>query len=171
MVRRAEENCKFHSRMEVAAFNTLSSFRYSKVTRDPNVKVRAAYNLSSLVSQRKLTIITSSLPETASSLGIAMTIVGAAAVLLRKRMKPSVQTEVLSKTCEDCRGSGICSECSGKGFVLKKMSEGSAEKARMNSTNMATRYTAGLPKKWSYCTKCSSARSCSTCSGSGRLSL
>ncbi|GLT55049.1 hypothetical protein SLA2020_282020 [Shorea laevis] len=74
------------------------------------------------------------------------------------------------KECGDCGGSGICSECNGEGFVLKKLSEESAEKARMAAKTMATRYTAGLPKKWSYCTKCSSARSCSTCGGSGKLS-
>jgi hypothetical protein len=36
---------------------------------------------------------------------------------------------------------------------------------------MATRYTAGLPKKWSYCTKCSSTRSCMICGGSGKTSI
>lgn len=45
--------------------------------------------------------------------------------------------------CEDCGGSGICSECNGEGFVLKKLSEESAEKARLTAKNMATRYTAG----------------------------
>lgn len=47
------------------------------------------------------------------------------------------------KTCEDCGGSGICSECNGEGFVLKKLSDESAERARMSAKNMATRYTAG----------------------------
>lgn len=47
------------------------------------------------------------------------------------------------KICEDCGGSGICSECNGEGFVLKKLSEESAERARMSARNMATRYTAG----------------------------
>ena len=47
------------------------------------------------------------------------------------------------KTCEDCGGSGICSECNGEGFVLKKLSEESAERARLSAKNMATRYTAG----------------------------
>nr|GFB01098.1 poly(ADP-ribose) glycohydrolase 1-like isoform X1 [Tanacetum cinerariifolium]GFB01144.1 poly(ADP-ribose) glycohydrolase 1-like isoform X1 [Tanacetum cinerariifolium] len=31
----------------------------------------------------------------------------------------------------------------GEGFVLKRLSDGSAEKARLNAKNMATRYTAG----------------------------
>lgn len=47
------------------------------------------------------------------------------------------------KVCEDCGGSGICSECKGEGFVLKKLSEDSAERARMAAKNAATRYTAG----------------------------
>lgn len=101
------------------------------------------------------------------------------------------------KDCEACGGSGICPECKGEGFILKKLSDESAERARLASKNAATRYTAGyihsfeflssfllhslsaslflnrvrLPKKWSYCTKCSSARSCSTCSGRGKIVL
>lgn len=51
--------------------------------------------------------------------------------------------QVPLKTCEECGGSGICSECKGEGFVLKRMTEESAEKARLASKNMATRYTAG----------------------------
>ena len=48
-----------------------------------------------------------------------------------------------TRTCDDCGGSGICPECKGEGFVLKRMTDGSAEKARLNAKNMATRYTAG----------------------------
>ncbi|WOH02102.1 hypothetical protein DCAR_0521490 [Daucus carota subsp. sativus] len=114
-------------------------------------------------------VISSGLVETASSIAVAATVVGAAATLLVKRTKASEATQVPLKTCEDCRGSGICSECKGEGFVLKRLSDGNAEKARLNAKNAATRYTAGLPKKWSYCTKCSSARSCSSCGGSGKL--
>jgi DnaJ-class molecular chaperone len=51
--------------------------------------------------------------------------------------------QIPSKVCEDCSGSGICSECKGEGFVLKKLSDESAEKARLTAKNMATRYTAG----------------------------
>lgn len=47
------------------------------------------------------------------------------------------------KTCEDCGGSGICPQCNGEGFVLKKLSDESAERARMMAKNAATRYTAG----------------------------
>ncbi|KAE8037788.1 hypothetical protein FH972_010350 [Carpinus fangiana] len=119
---------------------------------------------------RKTSLVSSALPETAASVAIAATIVGAAATLLVRRTKASEVTELRLKECGDCAGSGICSECNGEGFVLKKLSEESAEKARMASKTLATRYTAGLPKKWSYCSKCSSARSCSTCGGRGKLS-
>ncbi|KAK1398394.1 High affinity nitrate transporter 2.6-like [Heracleum sosnowskyi] len=114
-------------------------------------------------------VISAGLVETASSIAVAATVVGAAATLLVRRTKASEATEVPYKTCEDCSGSGICSECRGEGFVLKRLSDGNAEKARLNAKNAATRYTAGLPKKWSYCSKCSSARSCSSCGGSGKL--
>lgn len=114
-------------------------------------------------------VISAGLVETASSIAVAATVVGAAATLLVKRTKASEAIEVPFKTCEDCRGSGICSECKGEGFVLKRLSDGNAEKARLSAKNAATRYTAGLPKKWSYCSKCSSARSCSSCGGSGKL--
>ncbi|KAB1206101.1 hypothetical protein CJ030_MR7G011654 [Morella rubra] len=115
-------------------------------------------------------MVSSALPETAASVAIAATVVGAAATILARRTKASEATEIRLKVCEDCGGSGICSECNGEGFLLKKLSEEGAEKARLASKNMATRYTAGLPKKWSYCTKCSSARSCNTCGGRGKLS-
>lgn len=46
------------------------------------------------------------------------------------------------KTCEACGGSGICPDCKGEGFVVKRLSDESAERARMTAKNMATRYTA-----------------------------
>uniref|UniRef100_A0A1J3ET18 DUF7895 domain-containing protein n=1 Tax=Noccaea caerulescens TaxID=107243 RepID=A0A1J3ET18_NOCCA len=110
--------------------------------------------------------------ETAVSIAIAATVVGTAATLLARRSnKASEEAEASTKECEVCGGSGICSECKGEGFVLKKLSDENAEKARLTAKNMATRYTAGLPKKWSYCTKCSSTRSCITCGGSGKTSF
>lgn len=115
--------------------------------------------------------VSSALPETAASIAAAATIVGAVATLLVKRTKSSKESKALTKDCDDCGGSGICSECNGEGFMLKKLSGESAEKARMMAKNAATRYTAGLPKKWSYCTKCSSGRSCSSCGGTGKLIL
>ncbi|KAJ4910361.1 hypothetical protein Rs2_04982 [Raphanus sativus] len=112
------------------------------------------------------------LVETAVSVAIAATVVGTAATLLvRRSTKASEEAEAYMKECEVCGGSGICSECKGEGFVLKKLSDENAEKARLTAKNMATRYTAGLPKKWSYCTKCSSTRSCITCGGSGKISF
>ncbi|KAI8524106.1 hypothetical protein RHMOL_Rhmol13G0123800 [Rhododendron molle] len=120
--------------------------------------------------RKRIIIVSSTLLETAASVAVAATVVGAAATLLAKRSKASEETEVPLKLCEECGGSGICPECNGEGFVLKKLSEKSAERARLTAKNMATRYTAGLPKKWSYCTKCSSARNCSACGGSGKLS-
>ncbi|XP_058734979.1 uncharacterized protein LOC131606910 [Vicia villosa] len=123
--------------------------------------------------QRRSFTVSSSLPETAVSVAVAATFVGAAATLLVKRSKASepTQLKIELKDCEDCGGSGICSACKGEGFVLRKRSEAIAQKARDLSKNMATRFTDGLPKKWSYCTKCTSGRSCSTCGGSGKLNL
>ena len=46
------------------------------------------------------------------------------------------------RPCEDCGGSGLCSECKGEGFVLKKLSDENAERARLAAKNMATRFTA-----------------------------
>ncbi|KAJ6842683.1 uncharacterized protein M6B38_298060 [Iris pallida] len=113
------------------------------------------------------------LPETAASMLLTAVAVGTAATLLVKRTKAASdtsETENSMRECEDCAGSGICAECKGEGFVLKKLSEESADRARLLAKNMATRYTAALPKKWSYCTKCSSARSCRTCGGTGKIS-
>ncbi|XP_022998903.1 uncharacterized protein LOC111493423 [Cucurbita maxima] len=116
---------------------------------------------------RRTLTIASSLPETAASVAIAATVVGAAATFLSRRNKDSEAEEIPLRPCEDCGGSGLCSECKGEGFVLKKLSDENAERARLAAKNMATRFTAALPKKWSYCSKCSSARSCSTCGGTG----
>jgi hypothetical protein len=71
--------------------------------------------------------------------------------------------------CPDCGGTGLCGVCKGEGFVFKQVSEETASKARKAAKNMATRYTAGLPTKWTYCNKCSSTRSCTTCRGSGTI--
>ncbi|KAK9153941.1 hypothetical protein Sjap_001421 [Stephania japonica] len=122
---------------------------------------------------RKRSVVTFAFLENTASVVVAATVVGAAATLLIRTSKApeTANAEIPVKVCEDCGGSGICAECKGEGFVLKKLSDENAERARLSAKNMATRYTAGLPKKWSYCTKCSSARSCSTCGGSGQLSL
>lgn len=160
---------------------TLPIASFSKTIRESKPKVRNAFvlmppSIGVKPQGRKISTVSSALLETAASVAVAATVVGGAATLLVRRIKSEaaeslkVETEIPLKNCEDCGGSGICSECNGEGFVLKRLSEKSAEKARMSAKNMATRYTAGLPKKWSYCTKCSSARSCSTCGGRGKLS-
>jgi hypothetical protein len=51
--------------------------------------------------------------------------------------------------------------------VFKEVAEETASKARRAAKNMATRYTAGLPTKWTYCNRCSSTRSCTACDGTG----
>ncbi|XVE59051.1 hypothetical protein DITRI_Ditri05aG0013900 [Diplodiscus trichospermus] len=165
--------------MELSAHSlrfSLSSYSGTFGDSWPKVQTVLDHRASSLIDvkskqhRRKLYTLCSALPETAASVAIAATVVGAAATFLVRRTKASDAAEVPTRPCEECGGSGICSECKGEGFVLKKMSEESAERARLTAKNMATRYTAGLPKKWSYCTKCSSTRSCSTCGGSGKLS-
>lgn len=125
------------------------------------------------LQRRRVSTVSSALAETAASMAVAVTVVGAAATLLVNRSKTSepTQIQIPLKECEDCGGSGLCSECKGEGFVLRKRSEESAENARVQAKKYATRFTDRLPKKWSYCTKCSSGRSCSTCGGSGKLSL
>ncbi|KAG9441781.1 hypothetical protein H6P81_017635 [Aristolochia fimbriata] len=126
---------------------------------------------SQKVGRKNSVLISSSLQETAVTIGISAMVVGAAATIFVKTNKTSGTLETSTKVCEDCGGSGVCSVCNGEGFVLKKLSEESAQKARLAAKNAATRYTAGLPKKWTYCSRCSSSRSCSICGGSGRVSL
>ncbi|KAJ4785343.1 transmembrane protein [Rhynchospora pubera] len=122
--------------------------------------------------RREKSCLQFALPETAASILVTSVAVGAAATLLAKRLKPSepAATEAL-KVCEECDGSGLCSECKGEGYIFKKISDESAQKARMASKSASTRYTAGLPTKWTYCFKCSSARSCRACGGSGQVKL
>lgn len=100
----------------------------------------------------------------------AMTVVavGAAATALA-RMNKSTTIEPKQKTCEACNGSGICGDCNGEGFVQKKLSKEAAAKARQNAKTAATRYTAGLAKKWNYCPKCSGSRGCLVCDGRGTI--
>ncbi|CAL5424178.1 unnamed protein product [Camellia sinensis] len=158
---------------------TLSFAPFPKTVRDSKLKNHCTFErnhhsascVKSKEPRRKISVISSALLETAASVAVAATVVGTAATLLVRRTKASEETEIPLKSCEDCGGSGICPECKGEGFVLKKLSEESAERARMTAKNMATRYTAALPKKWSYCTKCSSARSCTSCGGRGKIAL
>ncbi|KAJ9558971.1 hypothetical protein OSB04_013585 [Centaurea solstitialis] len=138
-------------------------------SKEYNTFPRSSY-IPFLTKPKETLRIPHGLPETAASVAVAATVVGAAATLLARRTKSTEAAQAApTRTCDDCGGSGLCPECKGEGFVLKRMMDGSAEKARLNAKNMATRYTAGLPKKWSYCTKCLSARSCKSCDGSGKL--
>ncbi|KAM3317596.1 hypothetical protein ACQJBY_035354 [Aegilops geniculata] len=116
------------------------------------------------------------LPETALvAAGVAAAGV-AAAVLLRGDRKaeqpaPGEQGEKKEavEECPACAGSGLCPRCKGEGFVFKEVGEEAAGRARRAAKNMATRYTAGLPTKWTYCNRCSSTRSCTACDGSGAV--
>ncbi|XP_011620492.1 uncharacterized protein LOC105420053 isoform X2 [Amborella trichopoda] len=143
----------------------------SKVQVASDMKFGAPSSKRHIAVKVRKKYIFSALPQNAVPVVIAAAAaVGAAATLLAQTTKASQPNEP-SKECEACNGSGICAECNGEGFLLKKLSEESADKARLSAKNMATRYTAGLPKKWSYCSKCSSARSCSICGGRGRIDL
>ena len=53
------------------------------------------------------------------------------------------QSDSLQVECEECKGSGICPDCNGDGFLLKTPSKEAAAKARANAKDAATRYTAG----------------------------
>ncbi|CAD6248312.1 unnamed protein product [Miscanthus lutarioriparius] len=118
-------------------------------------------------------------PQSAAALLLAAAgTVGAASLLLRsssssasasQQQQQEEQEQVEGEECPDCGGTGLCGRCKGEGFVFKQLSEETATKARKAAKNMATRYTAGLPTKWTYCNKCSSTRSCTTCRGSGRI--
>ncbi|KAI3676960.1 hypothetical protein L1987_86576 [Smallanthus sonchifolius] len=158
----------------VASSSSSSSSSSSYTSRKLKFQDYIAFHRSSCITfpiKLKETLVAYGLPETAASVAVAATVVGAAATLRARRTKSEETAQAVpTRTCDDCGGSGICPECKGEGFVLKRLSDGSAEKARLNAKNMATRYTAGLPKKWSYCTKCLSARSCKSCDGSGKLS-
>eukprot|EP01018_Ginkgo_biloba_P009213 Gb_36342 [translate_table: standard] len=117
--------------------------------------------------QRRRIYIRYALPDSASAV-IAVVAVGAAVTVLARQNKSTV-TESKQKTCEACNGSGICCECNGEGFILKNPSKETAAKARQNAKDAATRYTAGLAKKWSYCSRCSGSRGCLVCEGRGLI--
>ncbi|XVF46271.1 hypothetical protein PTKIN_Ptkin03bG0014500 [Pterospermum kingtungense] len=103
---------------------------WPKVQTVPDYRVCSSIDMKSKEHRRKLSALSSALPETAASVAIAATVVGAAATFLVSKTKASDAIEVRSRPCEECGGSGICSECKGEGFVLKKMSEESAERAK-----------------------------------------
>nr|GEZ03590.1 uncharacterized protein [Tanacetum cinerariifolium] len=80
------------------------------------------------------TLVPNGLPETTASIVVVATVVGAAATLLVRRTKSIEKAEVVpTRTCDDCGGSGLCPQCKGERFVLKRLSDGSAEKAGLNA--------------------------------------
>ncbi|XP_027909903.1 uncharacterized protein LOC114169081 isoform X3 [Vigna unguiculata] len=104
-----------------------------------------SHNVKLQLQRRRISTVSSALAETAASMAVAVTFVGAAATLIVKRSKTSesAQSKIQFKACEDCGGSGICSECNGEGFVLRKRSGENSEQARVQPKNMATRFTSG----------------------------
>lgn len=60
-------------------------------------------NIKSLEQGRKLPTVSSALPETAASVAIAATVVGAAATLLVRRTKSSEETEVRNLFTVRCK--------------------------------------------------------------------
>ncbi|KAD3337257.1 hypothetical protein E3N88_32777 [Mikania micrantha] len=132
--------------MELSS-QTINAVTSSSTSRKLKYKDCIAYHRSSCIrfpTKPKETLVVYGLPETAASVAVAATVVGAAATFLARRTKSEETTQAVpTRTCDDCGGSGICPECKGEGFVLKRLSDGSAEKARLNAKNMATRYTAG----------------------------
>ncbi|XP_060175273.1 uncharacterized protein LOC132605991 isoform X2 [Lycium barbarum] len=139
--------------MGLRLLHTLSLHFSSSITTTGTLKARDCNALCTSISPRgstklkapasRVLKVSSALAETAASIAVAATVVGAAATILVRRTKASEVTEAPSIICEDCGGSGICAECRGEGFVLKKMSDENAERLRLMAKNAATRYTAG----------------------------
>ena len=113
------------------------------------------------------------LPDTAVLVAGVAAVGVAATFLLRGDQKQQAaptkkeQVKEEEEACVACGGTGLCPRCKGEGFVFKAVAEETATKARRAAKNMATRYTAGLPTKWTYCNRCSSTRSCTACDGTG----
>ncbi|XP_052159572.1 uncharacterized protein LOC127777103 [Oryza glaberrima] len=131
----------------------------------PSAALAAAHPL--LLGRRRL----AALPETAAACVAAAGLVGVAASLLVGRAAEGArrEEEEEEEECSECGGTGLCPRCKGEGFVFKQLPEEAASRARKAAKNMATRYTSGLPTKWTYCNRCSSTRSCTTCGGSGAI--
>ncbi|KAJ8437302.1 hypothetical protein Cgig2_006406 [Carnegiea gigantea] len=152
--------------MELALHNWSSMFvsfsrgicKYQENREQEDMRNLPGFNGSKLLAyRRKVSRISSMLPEAVVSVAVAATVVGAAATILVKRAQESEKgtnqlkvetgqttpTQTPVKVCEDCGGSGICPECKGEGFVVQKLPEENAERARMTSKNAATRYTSG----------------------------
>ncbi|CAM6129816.1 unnamed protein product [Calypogeia fissa] len=110
--------------------------------------------------------VTAALPTEVSAAAAAIA-VGGALFALTKLNKSTEEVLPAKTECEACGGSGLCPACNGEGFVNKNLSAEAAAKARATAKDAATRYTAGLAKKWNYCTTCSGGRGCLSCEGRG----
>ncbi|GLJ36806.1 hypothetical protein SUGI_0742450 [Cryptomeria japonica] len=110
-------------------------------------------------------IIRNALPDVTTTMMVVF-VVGAATTILVKQTETK-RSQPKQNKCEACNGSGLCGECNGEGFILKKLSKDASDKARKNAKDVATRYTAGLPKKWNYCSNCSGSQRCLVCNGRG----
>lgn len=119
--------------------------------------------------QQRSRVVTKAVPVAVSA-AVTLVVVGAAVVSILRKEKLPVLPEISRVECEECKGSGICPECNGDGFLMKNLSKDAAAKARASAKDAATRYTAGLAKKWSYCATCSGGRGCPNCEGRGWLS-
>lgn len=116
--------------------------------------------------QRRQRMVVAAAFPTALSAAVTLVVVGAAvATIFKNKEKQSL--EVAKEECGECNGSGLCPACNGEGFLLKNLTPEAAAKARSRAVDAATRYTAGLAKKWSYCSTCSGTRSCPACRGQG----
>ncbi|GBG92061.1 hypothetical protein CBR_g54316 [Chara braunii] len=109
--------------------------------------------------------------STAVTVVVVAGLVAAAAAALRNETVTNGESlqknEQALPKCESCQGSGVCADCNGEGFLVQKLSKEQAERARKNSATAATRFTAGLGKKWKYCPSCSGGRICVACRGTG----
>lgn len=122
--------------------------------------------------RRARSFVANALPVEAISATAAIVIVtGSVGALIWLNQDNGKDLVAEKQNCEACNGSGMCPSCNGEGFQLKGLSPEAASRARANARDAATRYTAGLAKKWSYCTNCSGSRNCPECSGSGILNI
>ncbi|KAH9541805.1 hypothetical protein CY35_14G085300 [Sphagnum magellanicum] len=117
--------------------------------------------------QRRQRMVVAAAFPTALSAAVTLVVVGAAVATIFKNKEKLQSLEVAKEECGECNGSGLCPACNGEGFLLKNLTPEAAAKARSRALDAATRYTAGLAKKWSYCSTCSGTRSCPACRGQG----
>ncbi|BFI18612.1 hypothetical protein MPTK1_6g17290 [Marchantia polymorpha subsp. ruderalis] len=121
---------------------------------------------SYLKQDTRSSVAAGAIPSGVTAVATLLTIGGSLYALLQLN-KDKLETWQSKKECQTCSGSGLCPTCDGEGFNLRNLSSEAAAKARANAKDAATRYTAGLAKKWNYCTTCQGARGCPDCQGRG----